>query len=101
MARVGQARRIGLRISRPSPRRNHALPLTAPCAPPLIAPPQSQPLYKTLYDTTSTLSTKFTEAPLVGKAYTFVAPLADPVVANFTNSKVIKQLEDTIKPKVA
>lgn len=60
-----------------------------------------QPLYKKLYDTAATLPGKAKDTAIFGKVYPLVAPLADPVAANFTNSKVIKQLDEHLKPKTA
>jgi hypothetical protein len=64
-------------------------------------PLQGQPLYKKLYDTAFALPSKVQESPLFGKVYPLVAPLADPVAANFSNSKVLRQLDDHLKPKTA
>lgn len=60
-----------------------------------------QPLYKKLYDTAFALPAKVQETALFGKVYPLVAPVTDPVVSNFTNSKVLKQLDDHLKPKTA
>ncbi|KIY93168.1 hypothetical protein MNEG_14794, partial [Monoraphidium neglectum] len=59
------------------------------------------PLYKRFYDITTSLPGALQESPLFGRVYPLVAPVADPVVANFSNSKVLRQLDDHLKPKTA
>lgn len=60
-----------------------------------------QPLYKKLYETVSSVPAKVADTALYRKGYPLVAPVADPVISNFTKSKVIKQLDAHLKPKVA
>jgi hypothetical protein len=58
-----------------------------------------QPLYKKVYDAAATIPGKVTETVIFKKGYPLVAPVAEPVITNFSNSKVIKQLDDHLKPK--
>lgn len=62
----------------------------------------SAPAYKKLYDTAVSLATvvpaKLQDTPVYSTVYPYVAPVADPVITNFTKSKVIKQIEEHIKP---
>ena len=51
-----------------------------------------QPLYKKLYDTASAIPAKAKDTALYRRGYPLVAPVADPVISNFTKSKVIKQV---------
>jgi hypothetical protein len=60
-----------------------------------------QPLYKKLYDTATTLPAKAMDTTLYRKGYPLVAPVADPVLSNWSNSKVIRQIDDHLKPKAA
>lgn len=60
-----------------------------------------QPLYKRIYDTAATLPAKVSDTTIYKKTYPLVAPVADPVYSNFANSKVIKQLDEHLKPKTA
>lgn len=60
-----------------------------------------QPLYKKLYETAATLPSKVADTTLYRRGYPLVAPVADPVLTNFSKSKVLKQLEDHLKPKTA
>lgn len=60
-----------------------------------------QPLYKKIYDTAATIPGKVQETSLYRKGYPLVAPVADPVITNFANSKVIRQIEEHIKPVAA
>jgi hypothetical protein len=67
-------------------------------------PPQAQPLYKKLYDTATTAAISFPakvkETSAYGVVYPYVAPVADPVITNFSKSAVLKKLEDHLKPKL-
>lgn len=63
--------------------------------------PTSQPLYKQIYEVTTTLPAKVTTSPLYRRGYPLVAPVADPVITNFAKSKVIKSLDEHLKPKAA
>jgi hypothetical protein len=60
-----------------------------------------QPLYKKIYDLTAGIPALVADAPLVKAGYPLVAPVADPVLANLSKSKVLKQLEGHLKPKAA
>lgn len=60
-----------------------------------------QPLYKRLYDTAATLPAKAKDTAIYRKGYPLVAPVADPVLSEWSNSKVIRQLDDHLKPKAA
>jgi hypothetical protein len=60
----------------------------------------AQPLYKKVYDAAAGLPALVADAPLVKAGYPLVAPVADPVLANFSKSKVLKQLEGHLKPTV-
>lgn len=73
--------------------------------PPQPHPAQGQPLYKKLYETATAIPAKVQDTTLYKRGYPLVAPLvapvADPVYSNFANSKVIKQLDEHLKPKTA
>ncbi|GBF97312.1 hypothetical protein Rsub_10003 [Raphidocelis subcapitata] len=58
-----------------------------------------QPLYKKIYDTAATLPSKAKDTTLYRRGYPLVAPVADPVLTNLSKSKVIKQIDDHLKPK--
>ncbi|GBF96333.1 hypothetical protein Rsub_09403 [Raphidocelis subcapitata] len=60
-----------------------------------------QPLYKKIYETATTLPSLVADTTLYRRGYPLVAPVADPVLTNFSKSKVLKQLEDHLKPKTA
>lgn len=60
-----------------------------------------QPLYKKLYDTATAIPSKVQDTTFYKRGYPLVAPVADPVYTNFANSKVIKQLDEHLKPKTA
>jgi len=65
----------------------------------------SNALYKSAWELVFSTATKAQEFPLVKKAvdvgYPIAAPFYDPVAANFTKSKYLKQLEEHLKPVAA
>ena len=62
----------------------------------------AQPLYARLYAAaTGELPRALAASPLCKAAYPLVAPVADPVIGNLQRSKVLRQLDDHLKPKAA
>lgn len=63
---------------------------------------QSLPLYKTLWDlvwsTSSTVQDTWAYKKAMELGYPYLAPVADPVVSNITNSKYLKQLQSHLQP---
>jgi hypothetical protein len=58
----------------------------------------SLPLYKTAWGLIWSTSNTLQESWPAQKLYTVLAPLADPLYSNLTNSKYLKQLETHLKP---
>lgn len=61
----------------------------------------AQPLYRALYEVAAGAPAKVAASPLYKAAYPLVAPVADPVIGNFQRSKVLRRLDDHLKPKSA
>lgn len=66
---------------------------------------QSLPLYKTLWDLVWSTSSSMQDSWAFKKAmevgYPYLAPVADPVVSNISNSKYLKQLTSHLQPAKA
>jgi hypothetical protein len=67
--------------------------------------PQGLPLYKTLWDLVWSTSSSVQESWAFQKAkevaYPVLAPVADPMYSNITNSKYLKQLTAHLTPAKA
>ncbi|KAI8473428.1 MAG: hypothetical protein J3K34DRAFT_410717 [Monoraphidium minutum] len=61
----------------------------------------AQPLYKRLYDAAASLPPALRSSGLFAAAYPLLAPVADPVVANFAASRTLAGLGGHLKPKAA
>lgn len=75
------------------------------CVPACLLCLQSLPLYKTLWDllwsTSSSVQDTWAFQKAKEVAYPFLAPVADPVYSNITNSKYLKQLTTHLQPAKA
>jgi hypothetical protein len=69
---------------------------------PLLLLLQGLPLYKTLWDlvwsTTSSVQDTWAFKKVMEVGYPYLAPVADPVVSNISNSKYLKQLQAHLTP---